>query len=126
MISPPKFNIDTNSKKPNINLGLICSKEQILFGLMRMKNLNYNVRDSEKRLIDFIYGKQMHEKIKTMNAELILNSKTNKKYFFDYDKNFKEHKKEICEFYKIDLKQNLNDEQIKEKILEQINLSFLK
>ena len=57
---------------------------------------------------------------------LLLNSKTNKKYFFDYDKNFKEHKKEICEFYKIDLKQNLNDEQIKEKILEQINLSFLK
>jgi hypothetical protein len=124
MISPPKFCIKTESnfKDHNINLNLICCKEQILFGLLRMQNLEYHIRDNEKRLIDFIYGKHMHEQIKELNAELILTPKTIDS--FDYEHNFKEHKEEICKFYKIDSK--LSNEQIRNTILEQINLSFLK
>jgi len=122
MLSPPYYCIKTDSLKQTININLICCKEQILFGLIRMQNLEYHIRDKEKRLIDFIYGKHMHEKIKNLNAELILN--VNKNDSFNYEKNFKEHKEEICKFYSIDLKQT--DEQIKKQILEQINLSFLK
>jgi len=119
---PTKYSINTNSSKPNINTNLICCKEQIAFGLLRLQNLEYHIRDSEKRLIDFIYGKHTHKKIKDLNAELILN--TNKTDSFDFEKNFKEHKEEICKFYNVDSK--LNYEQIKKIILELINLSFLK
>jgi hypothetical protein len=123
-MTPLNFCIETNSKKPNININLISCKEQILFGLLRLKDkdMNYHIKDPEKRLIDFIYGRHIHEKLKEFNAELILNSKV--KDSFDFDKNFKQNKNEICKFYSI--ANNLSDTQIKKEILEKINLSFLR
>lgn len=124
MISPPNYTINTNSKKPNINLDLICCEEQLFYGLLRLKNLDYHIRDSEKRLIDFIYGRHAHEKSIELNAELIIDkeSKTNTK--IDFDKNFKENKEKICKFYSVH--SNLDDILIKQTILEKINLSFLR
>lgn len=134
MLSPPNFCIITESKtnskenniKHNINTNLICCREQILFGLMRMLNLEYHIRDNDKRIIDFIFGAHTHEKIKDLNVELIFKTKSKIKLkdSFDYEKNFKEHKEDICKFYKIDSK--LTNEEIKKTILENINLSFLK
>jgi hypothetical protein len=125
MIAPTiKYTINTNFKKPNINLDLICCEEQILFGLLRLKNLNYHIRDSEKRLIDFIYGRHVHEKPMEFNAELIFDKDSKIKTKIDFAKNLKDNRENICKFYNIDFK--LKDNEIKEKILEKINLSFLR
>jgi len=123
-MSPPliEFEIKNNTKNKNINTDLIVSKEQIIFGLMRKENLKYNIRDKEKRLLDFIYGKRAYQKIKELNAELIF-SKI-KKDTFDYKKNFKNNKDKICKYYNVNSK--LKDEEIKKQVLEKINLSFLK
>jgi len=121
-ISPINYSINTNSKKPNMNINLICCEEQILFGLMRLNDLDYHIRDNNKRLIDFIYGRHVHERIKDFNAELISGKRSQAR--FDFEKNFKEHKEEICKFYNV--ANNLSDNQIKSTVLEKINLSFLR
>lgn len=127
-MSPPliQFHIIKNSKNNNLNLNLICCKEQIVFGLMRLKNLEYNIRDKEKRLLDFIYGKRAFQKITELNAELIFekDNGTKEKDGFDYNKNFKDNKERICKYYGVNPK--LENEEIKKQILEKINLSFLK